>query len=70
MSLTWKDGSATVFIGVAAVLYLLRAGGTPVLGLSGPPALTNAIFGLGIGGCYTAKSQPASRKRNTPRRKP
>jgi len=50
MSLTWKDGLATVFVGVAAVLYLLWAGGTTVSGLSGPRALTVAIFGLGIGG--------------------
>ena len=50
MSLTWKDGLATVFVGVAAVLYLLWAGGTTVSGLSGPRALTVAIFGLGVGG--------------------
>jgi hypothetical protein len=56
MSLTWKDGLATIFVGVGAVLYLLWAGGTTVSGLSGPRALTVAIFGLGIGGCYTAKS--------------
>ena len=36
MSLIWKDELATVLIGIAAVLYLLWAGGTPVLGLSGP----------------------------------
>jgi hypothetical protein len=56
MSLTWKDGLATLFVGVAAMLYLLWAGGTTVSGLSGPRALTVAIFGLGVGGCYTAKS--------------
>jgi hypothetical protein len=38
------------------VLYLLWAGGTTVSGLFGPRALTVAIFGLGIAGCYTAKS--------------
>ena len=57
MSLTWKNGPATVFVGAAAMLYLLWAGGTTVSGLSGPRALTVAIFGLGVGGCYTAKSQ-------------
>jgi hypothetical protein len=36
MSLIWKDELASVLIGIAAVLYLLWAGGTPVLGLSGP----------------------------------
>jgi hypothetical protein len=56
MSLTWKDGLATLFVGAAAMLYLLWAGDTTVSGLSGPRALTVAIFGLGVGGCYTAKS--------------
>ena len=56
MSLTWKDGLATVFVGAAAVLYLLWAGGTTVSGLSGPRALTVTIFGLGVGRCYMAKS--------------
>jgi hypothetical protein len=56
MSLTWKDGLATAFVSAAAVLYLLWLGGTTVSGLTGPRALTVAIFGLGIGGCYTAKS--------------
>lgn len=56
MSLTWKDGLATVFVGAAAVLYLLSQGGTTVAGLSGPRATAVAIFGLGVGGCYTAKS--------------
>jgi hypothetical protein len=57
MSLTWKDGLATVFVGAAAVLYLLSQGGATVAGLSGTRALSVAIFALGIGGCYTAKSQ-------------
>jgi hypothetical protein len=57
MSFTWKDGLATAFVGAAAVLYLLWVGGTTVLGLSGPRALAVVIFGLGVGGCYTAKSQ-------------
>jgi hypothetical protein len=56
MSLTWKDGLATVFVGAAVVLYLLSQGGTTVAGLSGPRAPAVAIFALGVGGCYTAKS--------------
>jgi hypothetical protein len=56
MSLSWKDGLATVFVGAAVVLYMLSQDGTTIAGLSGPRALTVAIFGLGIGGCYTAKS--------------
>jgi hypothetical protein len=57
MSFTWKDGLATVFVGAAAVLYLLWVAGTTVAGLSGTRALAVAIFALGIAACYTAKSQ-------------
>jgi hypothetical protein len=56
MSLSWKDGLATAFVGAAVVLYMLSHDGTTIAGLSGPRALTVAIFGLGIGGCDTAKS--------------
>ena len=56
MSLTWKDGLATAFVSAAVVVYLLSQGGGTVAGLSGPRALAVAIFALGIGGCYTAKS--------------
>jgi hypothetical protein len=57
MSFTWRDGLATVLVGVAVVLYLLSQGGTTVAGLTGTRALAVAIVGLGVGGCYTAKSQ-------------
>jgi hypothetical protein len=57
MSLTWKDALATVFVGAAVVLYVLFLGGTTIAGLSGPRALGVAIFALGVGACYTAKSQ-------------
>jgi hypothetical protein len=56
MSLTWKDGMATALVGAAAAGYVLFQGGTTVAGLSGPRALSVAIFALGIGGCYSAKS--------------
>lgn len=56
MRLTWKDGLATVFVGAAVVLYVQWVGGTTVAGLSGPRPLGIEIFGLGIGGCFTAKS--------------
>jgi uncharacterized membrane protein len=56
MNLTWKDGLATVIVGSAFVLYVLSEGGTTVAGLSGPRAPSVAIFALGVGGCYTAKS--------------
>ena len=45
MSLTWKDGPATAFVGAAAVLYLLWVGSTTVSGLTGHRTLTVAIFG-------------------------
>lgn len=57
MSLTWKDGLATVFVGAAVVLYVLFLGGTTIAGLSGPRALGVAIFALGVGACYTSRSQ-------------
>jgi hypothetical protein len=56
MRLNWKDGLATAFVGAAAVLYLLWLGGTTVAGLSGPRTLAVAIFALGVGGCYAARS--------------
>lgn len=60
MSITWRDGLATVFVGAAVALYLLWVGGTTVAGLSSPRALSLAVFGLGIAGCYTAKSRMAA----------
>ena len=47
MSLTWKDGLATVFVGAAALLYLSSQGGATVAGMSGTRALSVAIFALG-----------------------
>lgn len=57
MSLSWKDGLATVFVGAAVALYMGSQDGTTIAGLTGTRALTVAIFGLGVAGCYTAKSQ-------------
>jgi hypothetical protein len=52
MSLIWRDELATVLIGIAAVLYLLWAGGTPVLGLSAPPGRwPTPSSGWESGGC-------------------
>jgi hypothetical protein len=56
MRLTWKDALATVFVGAAAVLYVLWAGGATVAEPWAPRALGVAILGLGVGACYTAKS--------------
>jgi len=57
MSLTWKDALATVLVGAAAALYVLWVGGTTVAGLTGTRAFTIAVFALGVGGCYTARSE-------------
>jgi hypothetical protein len=57
MRLTWRDGLATAFVGAAVLLYLMSSGDTTVAGLSGPRASAVAIFALGVGGCYTARSQ-------------
>jgi hypothetical protein len=53
--LTWKDGLATVFIGLAVVLFAVWSAGAAVTGVSGR-GLVVAIFLLGIGGFYTAQS--------------
>jgi hypothetical protein len=58
MRLTWKDALATLFVGAAAMLYLLSAGGTAQP--AAPRGLAVGIFALGIGACYTAKSQMAA----------
>jgi hypothetical protein len=39
------------------LLYLVSQGGATVAGPSGSRSLAVAIFGLGVGGCYTARSQ-------------
>ena len=55
MRLTWKDGLATVFIGLAVVLFAVWSAGASIAGISGR-GLVVAIFLLGIAGCYTAQS--------------
>jgi hypothetical protein len=56
MTLTWKDGLATVFVGAAAALYGFWMTGTEIAGLSSTRAVTGVVLVLGIAGCYTAKS--------------
>ena len=56
MRLTWKDGLATVFVGLAVVLFVVWSAGAAVSGISGR-GLVVAILLLGIAGCYTARSQ-------------
>ena len=55
MRLTWKDGLATVFIGLAVVLFAVWSADGTIAGISGR-GLVVAIFLLGIAGCYTAQS--------------
>ena len=56
MRLTWKDGLATVFVGVAVALYGFWMAGTEVLGLTSTRAVSTVVLLLGIAGCYTAQS--------------
>jgi len=57
MQLTWKDGLATVFVGTAVVLYGLWLEGSTIAGIPGTRTLVVVLFALGVGGCYSARSQ-------------
>ncbi len=53
MRLTWRDGLATVFVGVAALMYSLWLAGISVLGL-GVRGLGGVVLGLGVAASVTA----------------
>jgi len=53
MRLTWRDGLATVFVGVAALVYSLWLAGVGVLGL-GVRGLGGVVLGLGVAASVTA----------------
>ena len=53
MRLTWRDGLATVFVGVAALMYSLWLAGMSVLGL-GARGLGGVVLGLGVAASVTA----------------
>ena len=53
MRLTWRDGLATVFVGVAALMYFLWLAGIGVLGL-GVRGLGGVVLGLGVAASVTA----------------
>jgi hypothetical protein len=53
MRLTWRDGLATVFVLVAAILYALWLGGIEVLGM-GVQGLGGVVLGLGVAASVTA----------------
>lgn len=56
MRLTWRDGIATVLVGVAVAVYWVWMGGTEVFGLASNRAVAGVLLILGIAGCYTARS--------------
>ena len=51
MRLSWRDGLATVFVGVGAVLYVLWLAGIEV---AGPRVLAGIVLGLGLAASITA----------------
>jgi hypothetical protein len=53
MRLTWRDGLATVFVGVAALMYFLWLAGISVPGL-GVRGLGGVVLGLGVAASVTA----------------
>ena len=48
MRISWRDGLATLFVGVGASLYVLWLAGVEVAGLSGVKAVGAVILGLGL----------------------
>ena len=53
MRLKWRDGLASVFVGVAALAYFLWLAGIGVLGL-GVRGLGSVVLGLGVAASVTA----------------
>jgi hypothetical protein len=54
MRLTWRDGSATLFVGLGALVYALWATGVVATGGSGPKVVGGIILGLGLAASVTA----------------
>jgi len=48
MRVSWRDGLATLFVGVGVLLYALWLAGVEVAGVSGVRALGAVILGLGL----------------------
>lgn len=48
MRVSWRDGLATLFVGVGALLYGLWLAGAEVAGVSGTKAVGAIILGLGL----------------------
>ena len=53
MRLTWRDGLATSFVGIAALMYSLWLAGISILGL-GARGLGGVVLGLGVAASVTA----------------
>ncbi len=56
MRLTWKDGLATIFVGIAVAVYGFWMAGGEVLGLASTRAVSTLVLILGIAGCFAARS--------------
>lgn len=54
MHLSWRDGLATVFVGVGAALYGFWLTGVEVPGLASGRAIAAVVFGLGLAASVTA----------------
>ena len=48
MRVSWRDGLATLFVGVGVLLYVLWLTGAEVAGVSGIKAVGAVILGLGL----------------------
>jgi hypothetical protein len=54
MRLSWRDGLATLFVGVGAVVYALWLAEADVPGFSGVRPLAGLVLGLGLAASVTA----------------
>jgi len=56
MRLTWKDGLATIFVGIAVAVYGFWMAGGEAFGLASTRAVSTLVLILGIAGCFAARS--------------
>ena len=54
MHLSWRDGLATIFVGVGALLYALWLAGSEIPGTSSAKVVGSVILGLGLAASVTA----------------
>ncbi|MBN9101974.1 MULTISPECIES: hypothetical protein [unclassified Pseudonocardia] len=60
MTITGKDGVATVCVAAAVALYGFWSNGMPLFGLTGPRAVAVAVLVLGVAACTSARSHLAT----------